>query len=223
MASESSAAPRFAHHAERAARAMSAISSAESWIERDAQFSSRCSGRLVPGMGSMTGERARSRTSTAYPAEDSGNPPGSLRVLDTTTGAVTTVTTNPSPIEAADWLTWDQEGHLMFPSGQTMEEIDVASGAIILIAGLSETPGIANGLGPQTRFTDPAGVVFEGWYGNPGSRSGGFFVADNNNDTIRVTSVAEGSPAAASSKTSTFAGLAPHPGHADGAGTSAFF
>ena len=61
--------PRVHGLSARAAVAIDATSSGESAMRRAAQFSSRCSSELVPGIGSITGERARSQASAICAGE----------------------------------------------------------------------------------------------------------------------------------------------------------
>jgi DNA-binding beta-propeller fold protein YncE len=90
------------------------------------------------------------------------------------------------------------------------------SGVVITFAGLAGHPGSANGTGSDARFSTPSGVAVDDSTGN-------VYVADSGsgsemfpgNHTIRKITPSQ--------VVTTFAGLAGHPGSADGTGSDARF
>jgi len=80
-------------------------------------------------------------------------------------------------------------------------------GVVTTLAGLAGERGSTDGVGSEARFTDPSDVTVDG--------AGNVFVADTGNKTIRKVTP-EG-------VVTTLAGLAGHPGSADGTGSVARF
>ncbi|HUB08295.1 MAG TPA: hypothetical protein VMB50_14910, partial [Myxococcales bacterium] len=111
---------------------------------------------------------------------------------------------------AADGVVADGAGHVFVADtgGNTIREIDLATGAVTTLAGLAAIYGSADGTGPAARFEEPYGLTYDG--------AGNLFVADTINDTIRQVVVATGA-------VTTIAGAAGARGSADGAGTAATF
>jgi hypothetical protein len=91
-------------------------------------------------------------------------------------------------------------------SNHTIRKI-TPSGAVSTFAGSAGNPGSADGTGNAARFNLPRGVAVDS--------AGNVYVADSRNHTIRKIT--------ASGVVSTFAGLAGHPGSADGTGSDARF
>ena len=82
-----------------------------------------------------------------------------------------------------------------------------SAGVVSTFAGLTGSPGSADGVGSTARFRDPIGLAADG--------SGNLYVADTGNYTIRkITPVGV---------VSTFAGLAGTSGVVDGTGSAARF
>src|SRR5437667_340912 len=94
-------------------------------------------------------------------------------------------------------------------SNQTIRKVTPA-GEVTTLAGLAGSPGSANGTGSNARFNYPAGVAVDS--------AGNFYMADNDNHTIRMVS-----PVGTNWVVTTLAGLARHPGSADGTGDAARF
>jgi sugar lactone lactonase YvrE len=113
-----------------------------------------------------------------------------IRKLVTSTGVVTTIAGQTGVAGSADGSNSQAQFH--FPSGitvdtagniyvadtdnQTLREI-ASSGSVSTLAGLAGSSGSADGVGTAARFAFPTGVALDG--------TGGIYVADTNNDTIR--------------------------------------
>jgi sugar lactone lactonase YvrE len=89
-----------------------------------------------------------------------------------------------------------------------IRRIDVATAAVQIIAGASGQTGTADAVGLDARFNEPEGLALD--------TSGNLFIADTNNDTIRVLAL-DGSAV------TTVAGLPSAGGTADGVGPAAEF
>jgi len=79
-----------------------------------------------------------------------------------------------------------------------------AEGVVTTLAGLAETPGVANGMGSAARFNEPQGLAVDA--------GGNVYVADTWNHTIRKVTAA--------GIVSTLAGMPGTPGSSDGTGSN---
>jgi sugar lactone lactonase YvrE len=127
-----------------------------------------------------------------------------------------------APFNSPWGIAWDNTGRLFVTDAghsviRTMTPIASAletNWLVTTIAGLPGNVGSANGTGSVARFYGPNGIVADG--------AGGMFVVDSGNYTIRRVS-----PSISADQTnwavSTIAGLAGHPGSADGTNSVARF
>jgi sugar lactone lactonase YvrE len=111
-----------------------------------------------------------------------------------------------SPIGIAS----DGSGDLFVADGDngTIRKVVIATGEVTTFAGVTRTPGSADGTGPSARFDTPQAVASDG--------TGNLFVADSNNHTIRRVVIASG-------EVTTLAGLAGYAHYLDGQGSNARF
>lgn len=87
-----------------------------------------------------------------------------------------------------------------------------SGGVVTTLAGVAAAPGSADGIGSAVRFNSPVGIAADG--------AGNIYIADTENDTIRVgVPVRNYEPY----PIITLAGLAGNPGTADGTGSAARF
>lgn len=97
--------------------------------------------------------------------------------------------------------------YLADTNNHTIRRISIASGDTTTFAGLAGHPGSADGVGTAARFNAPSGVAVD--------QAGNLYVADTDNNTIRVIT--------SGGEVRTLAGLAGSSGAADGTGTAARF
>jgi DNA-binding beta-propeller fold protein YncE len=90
----------------------------------------------------------------------------------------------------------------------TIRQVDLATGSVTTIAGMAGQPGSTDGTGAAARFDHPCGIAT--------ADGATLFVTDRANFTVRRVDVA-------SREVHTIAGMAGHPGTADGAGPAARF
>jgi len=188
---------------------------------------------LTSGAIDATGSAARFKHLSGVALDNNGN----IYVADTdnetirqvtTAGVVTTLagtvgtagstngTGTAAKFNGPTGVAVDQAGNVFVADtlNHTIRQISSA-GAVITRAGLVGTPGSADD-DPSTRvpagaarFSGPQGVAFD-------QTTDSIYIADTNNHTIRVMSLATG-------KVATVAGLAGSPGSADGVGSAARF
>jgi sugar lactone lactonase YvrE len=110
--------------------------------------------------------------------------------------------------DAPGGLALDPAGNLVVADtgNHTIRRI-APDGTVTTLAGAPGVPGAVDGVGTQARFNAPYGLAVDG--------TGGTYIADSQNHTIRYL--------AADGTVSTYAGLAGTPGLVDGTGTSAQF
>jgi sugar lactone lactonase YvrE len=96
--------------------------------------------------------------------------------------------------------------HVADTANNTIRKV-TPGGVVTTLAGLSGSPGSADGTGSAARFTNPLGVAV--------NSAGNAYVADKNNYTIRKVTPG--------GVVTTLAGLAGSPGIADGTGSTARF
>jgi hypothetical protein len=127
-----------------------------------------------------------------------------VRALDTTTGAVTTFAAGfngPHGI-ASDGTNL----YVADTDDSTIKRVD-STGVVTVFAGLSGTPGSANGAGGAARFFCPYGIVAAGT---------NLYVTDSYNHTVRQVTIA-------GAVVSTWAGTAGSSGSVNGIGAAARF
>ncbi len=107
-------------------------------------------------------------------------------------------------------LAWDGAGNLFVAdSGNgTIRKVAIATATVTTLAGASGQTGSADGTGTAARFSQPAGLAYDG--------AGNLYVADPGNNTIRRVAVATGA-------VTTVAGTAGTSGTKDGVGAAARF
>jgi hypothetical protein len=151
---------------------------------------------------------------------DSGN--NTIRCIDTTTGAVTTLAGSPGDSDSTDGtgaaarfnypagLAFDGLGNLFVADSRdhTIRKVEFATGAVTTFAGSAGNSGSTDGIGAAARFNYPVGLAFGGL--------GNLFVADAGNHTIRRIDIATGT-------VSTFAGSPGIRDSTDGVGSAARF
>jgi sugar lactone lactonase YvrE len=106
-------------------------------------------------------------------------------------------------------IAYDPLGYLWVADtgNHTIRQITLATLDVVTFAGTAGAQGSSDGTGPTARFNAPWGVAPDG--------TGGAFVADTGNDTIRSIS--------SSNVVSTLAGAVGQPGSVDGVATGAQF
>jgi sugar lactone lactonase YvrE len=100
------------------------------------------------------------------------------------------------------------ELYLSDTENYTLRKVDIASGAVTTIAGAPGERGTTDGDAADARFGEPEGIALD--------TSGNLYIADTDNNTIRVLSLGTGA-------VSTLAGNSAMAGLADGVGTAALF
>jgi sugar lactone lactonase YvrE len=134
---------------------------------------------------------------------DTGN--GSIRKLDLSTGAVSTLATgfsNPHGITS--------DGTFLYvcdTGNQVIKRVDPVTGAVTVFAGTVGSIGFANGTGPAAQFNYPYGIATDGT---------NLYVTDTYNETIRKIVISSGA-------VTTLAGTALTPGSTDATGAAARF
>ena len=177
----------------------------------------------VPGADDGTGSAARFNYPDGPVCDSSGN----IYVADgvnktirkvTPAGVVTTVAGSAGLTGTTDGtgsaarftfpkaVACDSYGNLYVADNQTIRKI-TAAGEVTTFAGLAGNPGSDDGTGSAARFTYPSGVACDG--------AGNIFVADTQNNTIRMITPA--------GVVSTLAGSPGVSGSADGQGSTALF
>ena len=144
-----------------------------------------------------------------------------IRDIDLAAGVVSTLAGNHRRAGSADGTgaqaSFNAPCGLALAKGQlfvadtenhTIRRVDVHTGAVATIAGTSGAPGSVDGPGPLARFREPEGVSL--------GAADDLYVADTDNDTLRVLSLRTG-------VVRTLAGSANASGSADGVGTAARF
>lgn len=144
-----------------------------------------------------------------------------IRAIDITAGMVTTLAGAYAQVGGSDGIggqaSFNSPSGLAFTNGQlyltdtenhTIRKIDVLSGAVTTVAGASGQPGAVDATGPDARFREPEGLALDG--------SGGLYIADTDNNTIRMLTLSSGA-------VTTIAGSAGEAGTADGVGAAALF
>jgi sugar lactone lactonase YvrE len=149
------------------------------------------------GFADATGSAARFHGPQGLALDASGNlfvadtNNNAIRKIVTATGVVTTVTGQSGIAGSLDGASSQAQFH--FPSGvgvdpsgnlfvadtdnHTLREI-TASGTVGTLAGLAGSSGSADGFSAAVRFNFPTGIAVDG--------SGNVYVADTNNDTLRL-------------------------------------
>lgn len=158
-----------------------------------------------PGPADRIGADARLGLLRAVVADGAGvlyvgDTSAGVRKIVTATRAVTTLPATGTFTSAA----LDGAGALYGTQGTSIVKVVVATGVRTVIAGGSS--GSTDGTGAAARFSNPAGVAWDG--------AGNLYVADTGNHTIRRVVVATGA-------VTTVVGTAGSPGSADGVGTAA--
>lgn len=184
-----------------------------------------------PGTNDGTGSNASFDSPSGIVADGSGN----LYVADTLNhtirkitpdAVVTTVAGQPGVAGAADddpaadkpagaglfngpqGLALDgTDLYVADTNNHTIRRVDLTTGKVSTVAGLGGRPGRADGTAGLARFNAPSGIAIDG--------SGNLYVADTDNNTIRVI--------APNGDVATLAGLAGASGAADGPGAKARF
>ena len=143
-------------------------------------------------------------TGTVYVA-DSGN--RSIRKI-TTAGAVTTLRLSGTPLSDPRGIVVDSTGTIYVGDfrSHTVRAI-TPTGTVSTLAGQTSKPGISDGAGAAAAFHYPSGVAID--------TSGALYVADTENDTIRI--VTRGGTV------TTLAGLPDRTNSVDGTGADARF
>jgi YVTN family beta-propeller protein len=152
-----------------------------------------------------------------YSADRDSN---TIRALDLSTGAVTTLAGTPGPCGGTNGVgnaarfcrpvgvaTDGTRLYVTDSFGETVRAIDLATRAVTTLAGTFEARGTIDGIGHAARFAFPLGLSVLG---------GTLYVADGGNDTIRAIDLA-------TRAVTTVAGTAGQIGSADGAGPAARF
>jgi sugar lactone lactonase YvrE len=144
-----------------------------------------------------------------------------IRSIDLPDGTVSTVAGAFRQIGGSDGIgaqaSFDTPSGLAYAAGQlyvtdtenhTIRKIDLASATVTTIAGASGQPGAVDAVGTAARFLEPEGLALDG--------SGNLYIADTDNNTIRVMALATG-------MVTTLAGKAGVTGASDGVGAAASF
>lgn len=145
-----------------------------------------------------------------------------IRKVVLATGAVTTVSGQArqpgdrdgiggqARFQAPAGLVNDGQGHLLVAdsSNHTIRKVEIATGAVTILAGAAGRCDVADGAGADARFCSPAALALDG--------TGNLFVADSSNHAVRkiVLSTAQ---------VSTIAGYPRVSGSSDGSGAAARF
>ena len=142
---------------------------------------------------------------------------GAIRVLNSSTGNVSTLLRGGSYVSAPTSLALDAAGNMYYAdmgtSGTTpyIRRINIATGAASAIAGTGGT-GTANGFATASSFRSPRGIAFDG--------SGTLVViADTGNNAIRLLNLSSNTVSLLAGGGGTGAAA----GWADGTGTAALF
>jgi len=144
-----------------------------------------------------------------------------IRAIDRAGGSVTTLAGSYGHPGSSDGVgtgaTFSLPSGLAFDGGQlylsdtenhTIRKIDVLSGAVTTIAGAPGQRGTTDGNAADARFGEPEGIALD--------QSGNLYIADTDDNTIRVLSLG-------ASTVATVAGNNAMVGFADGIGPSALF
>jgi sugar lactone lactonase YvrE len=90
----------------------------------------------------------------------------------------------------------------------TIRKIDLPSGTVTTVGGMFRQPGAVDAVGTAARFQEPEGLALDG--------SGNLYIADTDNNTLRVMAITSGA-------VTTLAGTAGMTGADDGTGAAARF
>lgn len=182
----------------------------------------------VSGIADGIKDQARFRGPTGLTADndvvyvaDSGN--HCIRQLVTSAGKVTTFvgsaeiegsedgTGGTARFSRPEGIVADGRGHLYVTDtgNHTIRKIDIASRAVVTLAGRANVPGTADRPGTAARFRSPAGIAID-----PTGRY--LYIADVENHTVRQLDLT-------TQAVITFAGKAVNSGYADGVGAAARF
>ncbi|HEX9103442.1 MAG TPA: hypothetical protein VF997_14620, partial [Polyangia bacterium] len=144
---------------------------------------------------------------------DSGN--RSIRAIDLTTGAVTTLPTNGAPgsgfarFNTPSGLASDGKHLYVSDSAdQVVVAVDLATNVVSAVAGSPRVAGANDGVGAKARFNGPSALAADG--------KGALYVADTLNDAVRKIDLATGT-------VTTAAGVLGVTGYDDGAAAMAHF
>jgi sugar lactone lactonase YvrE len=151
---------------------------------------------------------------------DTGN--HTIRKMVVETGAVTTLAGSPGINETRDGkgtlahfnapsgVALDGAGNLFVAEtkGQVIRKIVLADAMVTTLAGKASSPGSADGLGGQARFSSPSGLTCDG--------AGNLYVADAGNCTVRQIDIATGRATTLAGEASVWEGR-------DGTGSGAHF
>jgi sugar lactone lactonase YvrE len=180
-----------------------------------------------PGSNDGTGTTARFRVPFGLALDGSGllyvsdSNNHTIRTVDLGTGVVRTFAgragqfggddgTGPSARFNNPFGITVDHGNLYVADGSndTIRQVELATGAVVTLAGTALQYGKVDGTGAGARFNGPFGVTCD--------KQGNLFVTDFGNDAIRQVVIA-------TREVSTVAGTATKPGSVDGTGTDARF
>jgi streptogramin lyase len=158
---------------------------------------------MIFGKADLVGKDARFQNPTGLVCDQAGHLfiadryNESIRQVDITTGAVTTLAgsgeiggKNGVGREATFYhpvaITFDRAGHLFVTEyyGETIRQIEIATGAVTTLAGSYNNLGKTDGIGDSARFYYPVGITYDG--------NGHLFVADAMNYAIRKVVIQTG-------------------------------
>jgi DNA-binding beta-propeller fold protein YncE len=144
-----------------------------------------------------------------------------IRAIDVAPGVVTTLAGDHRRAGAIDGVgaraAFNTPSGLAFDAGQlfvadtenhVIRRVDVASGAVAVMAGVLGSPGAVDAVGPDARFREPEGLALDD--------HGHLYVGDTDNNCIRVLALGSGA-------VTTIAGSPATAGFADGVGAAARF
>jgi DNA-binding beta-propeller fold protein YncE len=144
-----------------------------------------------------------------------------LRAVDLAAGVVTTLAGDHHHAGAVDGVgaraAFNTPSGLAFDAGQlfvadtenhVIRRVDVASGAVSVIAGVLGSPGAVDAVGPDARFREPEGLALDD--------RGHLYIGDTDNNCIRMLAIGSGA-------VTTIAGSPATAGTGDGVGAAARF
>src|SRR5882672_4651166 len=144
-----------------------------------------------------------------------------IRVIDLAAGSVATLAGVFNQVGGTDGVgaaaTFNTPSGLAYANGQlyvadtendVIRKIDVATATVTTVAGAFQQPGAVDGSGVAASFAELEGLALDG--------NGNLYVADTDNDEIRVLSLNDGA-------VTTVAGAARTIGATDGVGADALF